>query len=219
MGIPENILNTQFEIYSVLDSNNYQIKLPPFNLNSERNNNGGGLNVIIYAPNNIKLRFDYSDTLGNVLGFRNVGIYNSITPFSSKITNNDLYANELSYNNVGQLVQISNNALQLTGSTYIIVDCVQLRTISSVGPIKEFFAKILFSELLGKVLYNTFICVPKVFYEPIPELSSLEFYFYSPDGTLIDFNGVNHSFTLEITTVNNILNNTHITERSIKTLN
>ena len=135
------------------------------------------------------------------------------------ITNNDLYANELPYNNVGQIVQLSNNALQLSGNSYIIVECTELATISNIGPVKDIFAKILLSGLPGKVLYNTYMCVPKVFYEPIPELSSLEFTFYSPDGSLFDFNGVNHSFTLEITTVTNILNNTHLTERSIKTLN
>jgi len=219
MGIPANILNRTHIIYSVLDTNTYQIELPAFNLESQRNNNGGGVSVGIYVPNNIKLRFDYQDTLGNVLGFRNVGLYNSITPFNSIITNNDLYANELPYNNVGQIVQLSNNALQLSGNSYIIVECTQLTTITSVGPIKDIFAKILLSGLPGEVLYNTYICVPKVFYEPIPELSSLEFTFYSPDGSLFDFNGVNHSFTLEITTITNILNNTHLTERSIKTLN
>jgi len=219
MGIPINILNTTHVICNVLDINTYQIKLPAFNLDVFRVNNGGGVSVGIYVPNNIKLRFDYQDTLGYVLGFRNPGVYNSITPFNSIITNNDLYANELPYNNVGQIVQLSNNALQLSGNSYIIVECSQLSTITSVGPIKDIFAKILLSGLPGTVLYNSYVCVPKVFYEPIAELSSLEFTFYSPDGSLFDFNGVNHSFTLEITTITNILNNTHLTERSIKTLN
>jgi hypothetical protein len=219
MGIPTNILNALHTIYNILDTNTYQIKLSAFNLGTQRVNNGGGVSVGIYVPNNIKLRFDYQDTLGYVLGFRNPGTYNSITPFNSVITNNDLYANEIPYNNVGQLVQLSNNALQLSGNSYIIVECNQLSTIASTGPIKNIFAKILLSGLPGKVLYNTYICVPKVFYEPIPELSSLEFTFYSPDGSLFDFNGVDHSFTLEITTITNILNNTHLTERSIKTLN
>ena len=107
----------------------------------------------------------------------------------------------------------------MSGSSYILVECTELATMSSIGPIKDIFAKILLSGLPGKALYNTYVCVPKVFYEPIPELSSLEFTFYSPDGTLFDFNGINHSFTLEITTITNILNNTHLTERSIKTLN
>jgi hypothetical protein len=219
MGIPTNTLNTQHMVYSIIDTNTYQIKLSAFNLDSQRINNGGGASVGIYVPNNIKLRFDYQDTLGNILGFRNSGVYNSITPYNYIITNNDLYANELSYNNVGQIVQLSNNALQLAGNSYIIVKCTQLSTITSVGPVKDIFAKILLSGLPGNVLYNTYLCVPKVFYEPIPELSSLEFTFYSPNGSLFDFNGVDHSFTLEITTITNILNNTHLTERSIKTLN
>ena len=218
-GIPTSVLNSQQTIYKVIDQNTYQIQLPVFNLGNSRSDNGGGASVGIYVPNNIKLRFDYPDTLGNILGFRNVGSYTSITPYNYIITNNDLYANELSYNNVGQLVQLTNNALQMSGSSYILVECTELATMSSIGPIKDIFAKILLSGLPGKALYNTYVCVPKVFYEPIPELSSLEFTFYSPDGTLFDFNGINHSFTLEITTITNILNNTHLTERSIKTLN
>jgi len=219
LGIPDTILNNNFTIYNVINTNVYQIKLPAFNLSNIRVNNGGGASVAIYAPNRIKLRFDYPDTLGIVLGFRNVGSYNSITPYNNIITNNDLYEQELPYNNVGQQITITNNALQMSGDSYIIVECPQLTTMYNTGPIKDIFCKILLSGLPGKILYNTYICVPKVFYEPIPELSSLEFTFYSPNGTLYDFNGVNHSFTLEITTVTNILNNTHLTERSIKTLN
>ena len=218
-GIPTTVLNATHTIYKVLDTNTYQIQLSAFNLNIQRIDNGGGASVGIYVPNNIKLRFDYSDTLGTILGFRKVGQYDAITTFNYKITNNDLYANELPYNNIGQIVSISNDAVQLAGSSYIIVECTQLATMSSIGPIKDIFCKILLSGIPGKVLYNTYICVPKIFYEPIPELASLDFAFYSPDGSLFDFNGINHSFTLEITTVTNILNNTHLTERSIKTLN
>lgn len=217
-GIPTSALNAEQQINTVIDTNHYTVKLDAFNLSSTRDNNGGGASVGIYVPDNIRFHFEYSDTMGQVLGFRNVGQPNSITVFGTTISNNEPYDNEYAYNSVGQTTTITNNALIMCGDSYILMGCTELALMGNVGPGQNIFAKILLSGLPGKVLFNTFICVPKVFYEPIAELSSLEITFYSPDGTLFNFNGLDHSFTLEITTVTNILKNTNLSERTIKTL-
>ena len=218
LGIPTTVLNAEHKIFSVIDSNNYTIKLPAFNLGGQRQNNGGGASVGIYAPDNIKLRFDFSDTLGKILGFRNSGNQNSVTPFGSTITNKDAYSNEVAYNSTGQKKIITNNSLQMCGDSYILMACTGLNFLSNTGSIKDYFTKILLTGLPGKVLFNTFVPSAKIFYEPLTELSSLEFTFYSPDGSLYNFNGLDHSFTIEITTIKNILNNTNLSERTIKTI-
>lgn len=217
-GIPVSTLNSQQTVINVIDANNYQIKLPAFNLGSQRENNGGGASVGIYVPDDIKFHFEYPDTIGQLLGFRNVGQYNSITPFNTIIKNNEPYDDEFLYNNVGQISTITNNAVELSGDSYILMSCTELNTSASVSPVQNFFSKILLSGLPGKMLFNTFISVPKIFFEPISELSSLEFTFYSPNGSLYNFNGINHSFTLEITTITNILKDTMLSDRTIKTL-
>ena len=52
--------------------------------------------------------------------------------------------------------------------------------------------------------------MPKIYYVPIHEVSKLTFKFFSPNGELYDFNGIDHSFTLRITTLENIPEHTNI---------
>ena len=39
--------------------------------------------------------------------------------------------------------------------------------------------------------------------EPLPQLSEINVSFYNPDGELYDFNGKDHSYLLEISTIQN----------------
>jgi hypothetical protein len=60
------------------------------------------------------------------------------------------------------------------------------------------FAKILMSGTPGDILFNTFINYPLEFDFPIPSLNELTIKFTYPDGNLVDFRNINHSFTLRI---------------------
>jgi len=40
-----------------------------------------------------------------------------------------------------------------------------------------------------------------IFNDPLPVLEELDISFYSPDGTIYDFNGLDHAFMLEVTTL------------------
>ena len=71
-----------------------------------------------------------------------------------------------------------------------------MKSLSS-NNIPNVFAKILLSDNPGTVLYNQHIQLAQYLNFPIMNLNSMEFKFYSPSGELFDFNGIEHSFTLE----------------------
>ena len=65
--------------------------------------------------------------------------------------------------------------------------------------IDDIFAKILLPSGSGSIYYDTFTSTPKEFNDkPLRELTELEIKFVDSDNNLIEFNGYNHSFTLEI---------------------
>ena len=219
MGIPSNILNIEHTITEVNDDDTYKLILPKFNLASTgRTNTKGGVAVYIYAPDSIRLRFDYVDTLGEILGFRNPGSTNSITGYSNIITNKDLYEIDTSINAIGELTNITNNFVNLGGDDYFLMVIKRIETMFSNGPIKESFAKILLVDAPGKVMYNSFIAATKYFKEPI-NIDELEFEFYSPDGTLFDFSGLDHSFTLKLESFSEVPKGTRISSKTGKILN
>jgi hypothetical protein len=216
MGIPDTIINSEHTIYEIASEHIYTIELPPFNLNSERTNTHGGAAVIINSPNSIKLYFDKSDTLGSVLGFRNVGESYSITNYSHTISNTDSYNIDISYDVVGNEKPITNNILSFNNDSYITMCCYQFNNMYSTGTINNMFAKILLNSSSDKILFNTFVSSPITFFDPIDELYELNLSFYSPNGELFDFNYINHSFTLEITSINEHPKNTNIHNKTGK---
>jgi hypothetical protein len=60
------------------------------------------------------------------------------------------------------------------------------------------FAKILLSGNPGDILFNTFVNYPLEFDFPISTISEFNIYFTYPDGSLVDFRNIDHSFTLRI---------------------
>jgi hypothetical protein len=205
LGIPANVINQTFSVLNVIDGNTYTIQLPPFNLLQTREITKGGVTFTVTSSNNFRLLFNYSDTLGKILGFRNPGIDSSITNYNYVIKNSDPYISEQPYNDVGQPMTITNGPLLMSGENYILMKCTGLDSMISTTPIKESFAKILLSGLPGKMLYNSFINIPTFFYDETITLSTIEVFFYAVDGTLYNFNGVDHSFTLEITTAQDLI--------------
>lgn len=62
----------------------------------------------------------------------------------------------------------------------------------------DLFAKIQLDEIKGKVAYNTFVNAPLVFLNAIKQLDRLDIEWVDERGQLVDFGGVDHSFTLEV---------------------
>jgi hypothetical protein len=70
---------------------------------------------------------------------------------------------------------------------------------TSTNTIDDIFAKILLPSGSGSIYYDTFTSTPKEFYDkPLRELTELEIKFIDSNKNPIEFNGYNHSFTLEI---------------------
>jgi len=220
-GIPSSTINGTHPVIQIINLDEYIITLPKFNLQADRTETGGGVNVFFYVPDLFRLRFDQPDTMGDVLGFRFAGQSTSITNFQSVVTNSDPYVFETGVNKnfIGQPQVITNNSLQLSGDNYIIMAIQELRTFTSIGPVKHAFAKILLCDSPGKILFNSFVPMQYTFEDPLENLFELTITFYSPDGTLFNFNGLDHSFTLEVVTIVDIPDGTGIHSNTGKNYN
>lgn len=204
LGIPSSIINGSHRVETITGPDQYIIELPKFNLIQNATDTGGGINVFIYVPDQFRLRFDQPDTIGTLLGFRLAGEQTSITNFGTEISNQDKYfleteAQEVNF--IGQTTNFTNNALQLSGGDYVLMVAEPLKTMSSIGPIKDVFSKIILCDAPGRILYNTFVPTSHIFDDPLESLFELDIRFYNPNGTFYNFNGLNHSYTLEITTI------------------
>lgn len=219
LGIPSSVINAEYTVIEIVDENTYKIQLPRVNLSDNREDTGGGSNVTIFIPDLFRLRFDRDDTLGQVLGFRNPGDKNAVTPFSRSISNNQLYAFDIEKNAFGENIDVTNNAIQLSGYNYIYMLANPLFTLRSTGAVKKAFAKIQLCDLPGRIIFNSFVNTSKFYEDPIHELSQLEVSFITPDGRLFDFNGIEHSFTIELITVHDIPSGTGISANTGRNYN
>jgi hypothetical protein len=228
-GVPASVLNGVHTITNIPNGDNYEFVIDAFNLNDPpRTDTGGGYGATAYVPIFFKLLFTYSDTLGNQLGFRNVGKSTSITPYNTVISNNDAYLNETVITDndgfkyimdqSGNKQLLKCNALKFNGDTnpkiltddYIYMYINEFRNITNVGALsnpKKFFAKINMSGLIGAMLYNTFSSFPAILYDPV-NIDFLNISFLNKFGASVDFNGVEHSYMLEITSIDYTPNDT-----------
>lgn len=221
MGIPSSVINQEQVVSKIIDANTYQIILPQFNLLSVRNNTMGGAAVTILIPDVFRLRFDKPNTLGQILGFRNVGAASSITKFGNVVTNQDPYQFDPTTDiTTGQPIIYTNNSLQLSGiNNYVHMIADPLISYNSVGPVKEGFCKILLCDLSGKILMNNNSSMTLIYDSPLRELSDLNIAFYNPDGSLFNFLGLDHAFTIEIVTVADIPEGSGVDSSSGKNYN
>ncbi len=138
----------------------------------------------IYTKNTFRIRFDFPDTLGNELGFDNIGEVGSITSYHTVITNEKI-----------------SRALSLEGPSYLMIKCKQLSNITRIGrnPF-DYFYRINLNGKFGNDIYDTFVDAPLLYNESLKSLNKLSFEFITPNGHLYDFNSREHSFVLEILT-------------------
>ena len=216
--IPRASLNSTFEIESLIDAHQYVIKIPSHNSNtSEVTFGGGSINVL--TPVKFRLLFDRPGTVGNLLGFRNVNTKTAISPFVTSFSNNMAYELDYFVNEVGIQIandsysKVSNNILQLYGDNYIILTCDAIQDDVKVGKLDGQLAKLFLSKPPGEVIYNQFAQLNYHLKKEKTNISELEFSFSYPDGVPYDFNGLDHSFTLEIFTRLNQVNNSNINSK------
>lgn len=185
----------------------------------------GGFKVEILTPIKFRLRFDKPGTIGTQLGFRSIGLCTSITPYDTKITNDILYEDEtlesvLSLINPDIDIASINpnsvsirNSVVLVGPPYLLITCPEIENVRGRGTVKDIFYKINLrdnsrnngnDDRVEPTAYDTFANSPVFYNEPLRRLEKLTLEFRTPDGDLYDFNGVDHSFVLEIVTYEEI---------------
>ena len=176
-NIPNDIINKEHVIESIETINSYKIKLNKFNTNTNTINEYGGNAVEITYPLKIRLLFNYSDTIGNILGFNNVGEPNSIT----------------SYNNI-----ISYNSLfKITTYPYILMTSDIFNTNINIKDSTGIFAKLFLTGSPGSYIYDQFIQIIDDIPNTYSNMSEIEFKFFTPNSNLYNFNNIDHSYTLE----------------------
>ena len=213
--IPRAQLNREHIIESLIDANSYVIKIPSHNSNTSEVSFGGS-SISLLTPVKFRLLFDRQGTVGNILGFRNVGSKTAITNYGTLISNNMAYEQDFFINQVGLQVgtdsysKVTNNILQLSGDNYIILTCDAIQDDVKVGKLDGQLAKLFLPTAPGTIIYNSYRQLNHYPKKEKTNISELEFGFYYPDGTPYDFNGLDHSFTLEIVTRLNQVKNSNI---------
>lgn len=199
--IPSSVINTEHIIESISGINNYVIKLDKYNPSSTPTTNdvttAGGNAVKILYPLSIRLLFNYYDTFGNVIGFTNVGNESSYTNYYKVITNNTPYYNSSNLNSVGL---VSYNTPMLNFRTYPYIYMVS-EIFSSTINLKDsvgIFAKLFLTGQPGSFIYDQYVQITDEVPVTFAFLNKLEFKFLAPNGKQYNFNGQNHSYTLEL---------------------
>lgn len=164
------------------------------------------LTLNVYIPDQIRLIFTTKDTLGNFLGFRRVGGKNDITEYSEEVTNSSLYQYEISTGSV------TSNAIILQSITFIYICCPELSQkkstiIEGPYPIANAVFKIQLSDkdsqqdLKNSYVFNSYTKSKINFFDPLAKLTELTLTFVDEFGNLYDFQNMDHSFQLKITTI------------------
>jgi len=195
-----NIIHTVYEVN--ITNQTYSVLIAPLNQITNATiidlTGNGGPSTVIKTKAKVSFLFDKNDTLGNILGFKNVGQVNAVTLYKTIISNFDQYIISTNLNVVGN-IDINTRILNLTGSNfYFLMYINDYECIINNSNQPTAFAKILLSSNPGDFLFNTFVNYPLEFDFPILTLNELNIKFIYPDGKLVDFRNIDHSFTLRI---------------------
>lgn len=164
----------------------------------------GGENVNILYKIKSSFLFNYSDTIGELLGFSSLNTTFSITPFEYEISNQTPFILSNNLNSVGNTINYSSGFMNLTGKyNYVLMYLNDIEYIHNSN-LEPAFGKILLAGNPGDILFNTHV---ETYYSnniysksfPINNLVELKIKFVYPDGSLVNFRNINHSFTLKIT--------------------
>jgi hypothetical protein len=223
--IDSSYINKTFTIYSINSNNGYNIILGSNDIietSVVTNQSNGGPNIVIKYPTQVSFLFNYSDTLGHILGFKDIGYSYSIIDYSSQITNKDTYINSNNLDSVGNDVPYSSGFLDFVGTNnYFLMYLNDIDYIQMPNSLNSAFAKILLTGNPGDILFNTFVPTPMNTYSkcfPISDLSQITISFSYSDGSSVNFRNINHSFTLQIIEEQYLNDDTYLNSQNISVI-
>ena len=204
-------------VSNILDNDYFEIILSNINPIENVGNTKGGYSIIIKKYAIFRLYFNFKDTFGSLMGFKLVGYDDSITSYSSLLYNYIINNTQPYYNDIGSILIVNNDippqslitAFQSESYTYLLLLVEGLNNNNNPnGP--SYFYKFLINQPPDNYLFNTFVNSPVYFNPPIRKLNKLKLSLVYPNGGLVDMGNLNYSLTFEITTINNLPENTHI---------
>jgi hypothetical protein len=220
LGISANVLNQTHIISNIIDSNRYTIILSNINLSPTKTITNGGYAASVLVPTLFRLFFTEPDTMGTVIGFRNVPNKNSITPYAYVISNNVPYENELGVDSLDNPINYNNTPLIFGFPSYIFMSCAQLNPLYNIVEPFNLFGKInmlktnITDYTNTDMLLNKLDSPPIFYYNPIAQIYELTFQFVDKFNKLYDFGLNDHSFIIELTMLDNIPENTGLNSTS-----
>ena len=132
--------------------------------------------------------------------------YNNNIPSSVLLSNYSLiesFANNLKIGKNGTIYKKKKDgSISLEGNNYVNMCITNISTIDNTSNknTENIFAKILLPNNKNSILYNTFVPSIKTYYEaPLRSLDELDIKFLDNENNAVEFNNKEHSFTLEIT--------------------
>jgi hypothetical protein len=200
--VPASVINTSHVVYDVNNETDiYSVIIP---VDSDKSYNdinitgSGGQNIKIQIPARVSLLLNQLNSIGSLLGFKNVGESFAVTPYLHIISNFTDYIEPIIFDEIGNK-NPSSSLINLNGNNYYML--LYLNDFEGLINDKDFdnsFSKILLMGNPGDIMFNTFVNSPLEFDIPISSLEQLKVKFLFPDRTSPDFRNFDHSFTLRI---------------------
>jgi hypothetical protein len=207
-NISKTDINTTHIITNAYE-NAYEITIKNINTIIDVGNTYGGFKISLLHKISAQLHMNYENSIGKILYFKNVGLSNAITKFSS-------FDDSYTINNQQNYLYTTNSTTNLISeisnlnSSYILLKIEKLNT--SINPYNENYCyKFQIQKtLLNNTLFNTFVDNPLYFDPPLDELEKLKLTFITPKGEPINFKLFNYSLSLELITITNENENTEL---------
>ena len=99
---------------------------------------------------------------------------------------------------VGVTSVSSERIVDLAGENFVLLVIDRFDGLQNTESIRDVFAKIIWNSPPRFVCYDSFVSNAIYFREPLQNLDRLRVRFIQQDGTLYDFNGLDHSFSIEL---------------------
>jgi len=204
------------KVVNVINKDIYEIEILNINEIPDVGDTKGGFSIKIKTRGIFRLFFNYEDTFGDILGFSYVGFQDSITNYSSNNFNYVINNKQPYYIDFNKILTVNKNIpdiinnqidFNITNNNYIFLLIDGLNINYNPNSIKYAY-KFLLTEK-NDTLFNTFVNSPLYFNPPLKVLDKLNITWVNSFGELVDFYNRNHSFTLEITSINNYPVNTN----------